>query len=420
MKLDTLFAAARSLPAALRLSIAVVLACAAAVSIVWGIASHAPRASLFATPLHPEQLSEVEEELANWAVPFTPTSDNVVVNAAGRNDVLLRLSLAGVPHAHVSTTSETLANVGVLTPQAVVDAQTRAGLAGDIEVSLRSIEGVDDARVIIAPAKTAEFADESARDGSASVRLHLHPGSELGRDAVDGIRHFVAASVTGLDPARVTILDDRGVALDGAGSSADTDALARSLQSALDAAFGGGAAIVRVHGDYAGAATERRETRRGAASAVPIVSTVDSESYDGTGKRYRKDVREDDRGSDTREFVSHSEAGGLTRLSTAVFVDDSRAIDLEKVRQLSAAAVGFNAHRGDSLVVAAVNFHRAPQPKRDGWFLLYGVTAPLLPVLALVAGALLLVRTAVPAFEPVVRQLLERSSIERTSRTVMG
>ena len=78
----------------------------------------------------------MQEQLAAWSVPFSPSVDNVTVDASRRNDLLLRLSLAGIPHAHVETTGEALANVGVLTPQAVIDAQTRSGLAGDIEIAL--------------------------------------------------------------------------------------------------------------------------------------------------------------------------------------------------------------------------------------------------------------------------------------------
>ena len=142
----------------------------------------------------------------------------------------------------------------MLTPQAVVEAQTRAGLAGDIEAGLRGIDGIDDARVIVAPAKAPEFADESTRDASASVRLRLRTGARLSREAVDGIRAFVAASVSGgCSRAHVTILDDRGIALGDAGTPGDdAQELQAALQSALDAPLGDGATIVRVWAEYAG------------------------------------------------------------------------------------------------------------------------------------------------------------------------
>ena len=421
MTLEALVAKIASIPARVRIAGAIAIGIVAVVSLVAALLSHAPRANLFASPLRPDQLSEVQAELAAWAVPFTPVADNVVVDAGARNALLLKLSLAGVPHAHVETTNETLASVGVLTPQAVVDAQTRSGLAGDIELGLRSVEGVDDARVIIAPAKSAEFADESARDASASVRLRLHQGAALSREAITGVRQFVAASVAGLDAARVTILDDRGVALtDSNAEPEDGGALQRSLQSALDATLGSGNAVVRVTTAYSGATTERRDTLRSPLRAVPVTHDDFSESFDGEGKRYQKREVRDDRGSDTSETVSRSEPGDVTRVSTAIFVDASRVFDLEKIRDLSAATVGYDRRRGDSLVVQAVDFHRGLQQKHDVWFLAYGTIVPLLPALASVIGLIVIVRLCLPVFTPLAKSLVEHRALDQKKQAVTG
>jgi flagellar M-ring protein FliF len=421
MQLHSAIARVRALPPSLQIGAIAVVVLLAGFAVVAAVVGHPDRASLFARPLHSEQLTEVQEQLAAWNVPFSPTDDNVVVDASRRNDLLLRLSLAGIPHAHVETTGEALANVGVLTPQAVIDAQTRSGLAGDIAVALRSIDGVDDAHVIVAPAQSAEFADQSARPGTASVRLQLHAGAVLDREAVSGIRRFVAASVPSLDPAEVTILDDRGVALGEAGASEDDSvSLERSLQSALDVAFGAGVAIVRVHADYTQSTSEDRDTRRSSLGSAPIERTAQSESYDGAGKKYARNEEHDDRGSEMHEHVAHADAGGLLHVSTAVFVDAARSVDLASVRELAAATVGFDPRRGDELTVQAVAFHRGLAQKHDAWFLLYGAIVPLLPTLAIVAGLLLFARYVFPSVLPLLRGALEREAIARTSRTVAG
>jgi flagellar M-ring protein FliF len=420
-QLQSILARVRALPASTRIVAVVVFGLLAAFAIVATILGHPDRQPLFANPLHAEQLNEVQEQLAAWSVPFSPSADNVVVDASRRGDLLLRLSLAGIPHAHVETTGEALANVGVLTPQAVIDAQTRSGLAGDIEVALRSVDGIDDAHVIVAPAQSAEFADQSARPATASVRLQLHPGATLSRDGVDGIRRFVAASVAGLEPANVTILDDRGVALgENAGGDDDPTTLERSLQSALDAALGPGMAIVRVHAEYTQATSETRNTRRAPVVGDPIERTTASETFDGAGKKYAKNDIHDDRGSVVEENVTHAEPGALARLSTAVFVDADRGADLVKVRELAAATVGYDQARGDELTVQAVAFHRALEQKHDGWFLLYGAIVPLLPTLAIVAGLVLFGRALLPNVHALVKGALERDAIARTSRMVAG
>lgn len=410
-----------ALPRAARAASGAVAASVAAVALLYAVVAHPSRIALFATPLHSEQLAEVEERLASWNVAFTPLADNVVVDGRRRNDVLLRLSLAGVPHPHMLTTGEALANVGVLTPQAVIDAQTRTGLAGDIEAGLRGIAGVDDARVIVAPAKTAEFADESSRDASASVRVRLRAGSRLSRDAISGIRAFVAAGVPGLAPNRVTILDDRGVALgDEDDDGGDAGDLQSSLQTALDSAFGDGATVVRVHADYDRDQNSERDVRRTPIDGAPIARAARSESFDDGGKRYRSRDDTEDRGSETRERITESRGGALRRLSTAVFLDVARGLDAGKVRDLAGATVGFDAARGDSLVVQAVDFRSQRVARKDLWWLLYGAFVPLLPALVVAGAALIAARSALPFLAAFLRAAFERASVDRTAKAVAG
>jgi flagellar biosynthesis/type III secretory pathway M-ring protein FliF/YscJ len=416
--LRSTIARVRALPVALRFAAVAAFAVLAVATCVTGVSLHSDRVELFAVPLQPEQMTEVEEQLAAWSVPFTPVSGNVVVDVARRSDLLLRLSLAGVPHEHVETTDEVLARVGVLTPQSVIDAQTRSGLAGDIEVALRSVDGVEDARVIVAPAQNAEFADESARPATASVRLRLRSDAMLSRDAVSGIRRFVAAAVPGLEPSNVTLLDDRGVAL-GSSAEADASALERSLQSALDAALGAGITIVRVHTEYTTASSEERDTRRAAAGDA-IAHDAQSESYRDGAKNYLKSNEHDDRGEAVEERTTHADAGAIERISTAVFVDAQRGADLAAVRALAAAAVGYDPRRGDELTVESVRFHRTLEPKRDAWFLVYGAIVPLLPTLAILVALYAAGRALAPGLRALIATALERESIARTSRTVAG
>jgi flagellar M-ring protein FliF len=381
--------------------------------------AHPPRSALFATPLHPEQLSEVEERLAGWNVAFTPVADNVIVDTSRRSDLLLKLSLAGIPHPHLETTGEALAGVGVLTPQAVIEAQTRAGLAGDLASGLRGIEGIDDARVIVAPAKLAEFADESSRDASASVRLRLHPGVRLSRATVNGVREFVAAGVTGLDPARVTIVDDRGIALSDGDDGEEASDLQSSLQSALDAAFGEGATIVRVHAELG---TEQVTARALRTSALgdPIATLTRSERYADGSRRYDRADRNDTRGTELHETLTQAPPGDVKRLSTAVFVDESHAVDLAKVRDLAAATVGYDERRGDALVVQAVDFHRGATAHKDVWWLLYGAIVPLVPAVFTALTAIAIARLALPPAASLLQQALAQHAVRNATKAVSG
>src|SRR5579885_1237110 len=402
------------LPSTARRFICAGFACAVVIVAAAEIFAHPQRSALYAAPLHPEQVAEVQDRLAAWNVAFTPTADNVLVDSKHRSELLLRLSLAGVPHGHVDGTGDVLGKVGALTPQAVIDAQTRDGLAGDIELALRGVDGIQDARVIIAPAKDGFFAGDSSHAASASVRITT-AGPGLSSEAVDGIRAFVAASVAGLEARNVTIIDDRGQALDrGAPQSASAE-LQSSLQSALDGALGAGSAIVRVHVEYDPRSVESKDVRRAPLSAIPIASTTQAERYDGAGKRYDRSSQEVDRGSETRETSSSAQAGRIARITAAVFLDAQRIADVEQVKTLAAATIGIDPARGDLLQVAAMPFSRELTPRKDAWWLAYGAIVPLLPALAFAAALVAAVRIGVPPIAAIAAHALDRMTVARTA-----
>ena len=420
MDVAALLARLGAIPKQARVAASVCAAFVMLLVIAGGVLAHPQRTALFATPLHPEQLSEVEERLASWNVPFTPSPDNVLVDLKRRNDVLLRLSLAGVPHQHVDASNDVLGKIGALTPQSVIEAQTRDGLAGDIELAMRGIDGVQDARVIIAPAKPGYFADDSSHDATASVRMQMSPGAHLSPDAVAGLRAFVAAAVPGLTARNVTIVDDRGVALGGDSLQGDASDLQRSLQSALDAALGAGSTIVRVHVDYDRRSIASHDVRRVPVSSVPISANVQDERYTGSGKQYARSEQQLDRGSDTRETTASVQSGRVARISAAIFVDATHLSDLAQVRSLASATLGIDPRRGDALEVQAIPFSRAPAAKKDGWWLAYGALTALLPPLVLAGAVLVAIRWAWPPAIQALRVIGERAAIAKTAETVRG
>jgi flagellar M-ring protein FliF len=365
---------------------------------------------LFARPLLPDQLAAVETHLAAWNVPFSTTADNVTVAAKRRNEVLLRLSLAGVPRPHIADSTETLAKVGALTPQSVLDAQSRDGLAGDLALGLRGIAGIADAQVIVAPANPGYFADQSSHEASASVRLTLDPGTGLSPATVNGIKTFVADGVPGLDPAHVAVVDDRGVALNGQAEDGDAQAqaLQTSLQTALDQVVGAGHAIVRAHVDVDGRTNLQLETRR-TPVGKPLSNTSFAERYQNGEKHYSKTQSVADGGSDVVQSETQTAAGTPQRVSVAVFLDQSLAGEIPRIRALVESAAGINYARGDSVTVqpialaAAAPAPAAPpaSPARTLLATFLPALPPLIVGLAWLGLALVLARPIAGAFRSV-------------------
>jgi flagellar M-ring protein FliF len=417
MDLHRLLGTVRALPPRTRIVALAALALALALAGGAFTLTRDVRVALFATPLYADQLSEVETRLAAWRVGYAPLADNVRVDPHARADLLLRLALAGVPHRHLLTSDEAFAHVGALTPQSVLDVQTRDALAADLAQGLRGIAGVADAQVIVAPASGGIYADEPAHDASASVRISLAPGAHLSTATLAGIRAFVAGGVAGLDPDRVTVLDDGGAL--GAGG-ADDASLQGSLQSALDAAFGSGATIVRVHREPVG---ERREDHD--VQHVPLTGsltrTTGDERYASATKKYAKLTETDERGNETHDVTRITDPDATARLSVAVFVDGARLLDLDAIRALAAATLGIDPARGDTLAVEPVRFATTPAPPRgiDGWAVA-GLVTGIAPQLALVVAlAVLIAIGARPAYALAVRAV-EAAGMRDAARGAAG
>jgi flagellar biosynthesis/type III secretory pathway M-ring protein FliF/YscJ len=387
--------------------------------IAWAFAAaRDTRVALFATPLYADQLGEVETHLAAWHVAYAPLADNVRVDPRARADVLLRLALAGVPRRHLTTSDEAFAHVGALTPQSVLDVQSRDALAADLAQGLRGIAGVADAQVIVAPASGGAYADEPARDASASVRVTLAPGAQLTSATLDGIRAFVAGGVPGLDADRVTVLDDHG-AIDA--GVADDASVQTSLQSALDAAFGAGTTIVRVHREPLGERREERDVKH-TPLAGSLARTSGDERFASDKKRYAKLTLTDERGNETHDVTQIADPDATARVSVAVFVDGARLLDLDKIRALAAATTGVDEARGDTLRVEAVRFApaAAPLPRGiDGWAIA-GLFAGIVPQVALVAAIVVAgVFGARPAYALALRAV-EAAGVREAARGTAG
>ncbi|HEX3551038.1 MAG TPA: flagellar M-ring protein FliF C-terminal domain-containing protein [Candidatus Elarobacter sp.] len=416
MTYAALLARVRAWPARMRLLAAGGFALLIALGAAGFVASRDSRVPLFSAALRPDQLAEVETRLAAWGVAYAPAADNVRVPRAKRPELLLRLALAGLPRAHLSGSGEALAHAGALTPQTVLEAQTRDALAADLALALRGVDGILDARIVIAPSASGVYADEPRRDATAAVRLTLAPGARPASRTVSAIKAFVAGGVPGLDADRVTVLDDAG-ALSGDDDGANETDVQAALQSALDGAFGAGATIVRVHREPLGERRDVHDVRR-AALEGSLARTTSDERYASGPKRYSKTSATEDRGSATRD--EHRVAGPQTtaRLTVAIFVDAARALDVAKIRALAAATAGVRADRGDVLTVEAVAFasgHEAAgdAPRVPAWL---AVATGLLPQALTALALVVVVALAAKPFALVAARALEAASARGAAR----
>lgn len=284
-------------------------------------------------------------------------------------------------------------------------------LQGELMRAINTLSAVKQSKVILALPNKKTFLEEGGQP-TASVVVELHQGKELSPDQTRGIRYLVANAVEGLDPEKVTVLDERGKVLtrqnDGmtAGSSDILDLkqkiegdLENRIESILTKVVGHSKIVAKVD-----ATLNHRIIQSVEESVDPEKTAIRSqqseeESMDGArtnpagvpGSRsnlpgaedagqvgFKQDVKKEIKTTNyevpkTVRNIKEA-AGGLERVSVAVVVDgvtttttkedgtvESKwaprsAEELQKYETLVKSAIGFNSQRGDSVKIETIQF----------------------------------------------------------------
>ncbi len=85
----------------------------------------------------------------------------------------------------------------------------RRAIEGELSRTIMGIDSVENARVMIVQAEPSLFIDKD-EDSTAAVAIKIKKGHSLEPEQVRGIIHLVAASIKGLEPKNVTVVDDKG------------------------------------------------------------------------------------------------------------------------------------------------------------------------------------------------------------------
>lgn len=273
-------------------------------------------------------------------------------------------------------------------------------LEGELERSIETLSDVESARVHLVMPTDSVFIDRQ-REAKASVVLKLRHGT-LSKEAALAISRLVAGAVDQLKPEDVSIIDadtDRSLgigpdAADGGGAEAD---LSARLINTLEPIVGTGKIRASVNVDYdQGTTDESQEKYDPTVSAV--LSDQKSEDISGgsavpagvpgtssnipTAKPQKPAPPPQMQSSKTEnaqygvnKTIVHTvtPAGRIQRITAAILVDDEvvktvqkgkvtytrkkrSAEELNQIKQLAEAAIGFDEKRGDSISVQSLPF----------------------------------------------------------------
>jgi flagellar M-ring protein FliF len=370
------------------------------------------------TNLTSEDAGEIVKKLKDAKTPYQITADGKGILVPSDKVYELRLTLAseGIPQGGgVGFEIFDRKNFGMT--EFVQKLNYQRALQGELSRTIAQLTGVEQARVHLVIPEKSLFKDNE-KPATASIVLKMKSNRALRDAEVQGVVHLVSASIEGMDPEHVTILDSRGKILSKGGSSDPTTRMTTAMQetqrtyeknveeriqSLLDRIVGGGKSVARVTASFdfkqverleekfdpesIAVRSEQRTEEKGSSTSnsasnsagVPGVQTNLGKVAPGGGATTGGGSKNDE----TLNYeVSRSTAkiiepvGALSKLSVAVLVDgkyeapaavkEGQAAkakyaprtpdELQKIETLVKSAVGFNAERGDQLSVQNIPF----------------------------------------------------------------
>jgi flagellar M-ring protein FliF len=275
-------------------------------------------------------------------------------------------------------------------------------LEGELERSIETLADVESARVHLVMPTDSVFLDRE-RGAKASVVLKLRRG-DLSKGTVLAISRLVAGAVDELKPEDVSIVDadtDRALGLghdgsdngDGGGSE-----LSERLISTLGPVVGADKIRASVNVDYDQGTTEESQEKydptvsavlstqksedQAGGSSVPagVPGTSSNIAADKTKPASASPVNMQSSKTESEQYgvnktVVHTvtPAGRIARITAAILVDDAvvktvtkgkttfthrkrTPQELDQIRDLAEAAIGFDAKRGDTISVQNLAF----------------------------------------------------------------
>ena len=370
----------------------------------------APEMRPLFTDLSLDDSATIAKELDREGVSYELRNDGNVIMVPADKVARLRMTLAeaGLPKGgsvgyEIFDKSDALG-----TTSFVQNINGLRALEGELARTIRTLDRVEDARVHLVIPDRPLFSRDRI-DPSASIVLKVR--GTLQQSQVRAIRHLVATAVSGLQPQRISIVDEQGQLLaDGAmddGSGGDVSADERKMtfekhmreqvESIVSSVVGPGHSRVQVNADFDfnritqtsdkfdpdGRVVRSSQTREETSDTNESNNnqvTVGNELPGAQRPAPDANAPPHDATKKTEEIVNYEiskttkteviQGGRLNRLSVAVLVDGTYAKDdkgnvsyqprskeeLDQIAGLVRSAIGFDQKRGDQVDVVNLPF----------------------------------------------------------------
>lgn len=378
-----------------------------------------PRMSLLYGELELDQASQVITRLEGLNINYQLQNNGTAIFVPADQVTTLRVSLAGEGFGGSIIGYELFDRTDSLGTTSFVQKINRVrAIEGELARTIKEINAVNSARVHIVIPERQLFASQKSRS-SASVILRTVSGG-LSQSQVQAIRYLVATAVPDLDPDNISIVDQRGVLLARGGGDPGSEAsitlnlnerqlayenrLRNQIESLLSKTVGfehiraqvsvemnlsrmtRNSEIFDPDGQVVRSSSTVEETVQnrdpqsaqpvgvaqnlpGAQPAVPAAPTAATSSTSRIEETTNFEISK----TTTLEVV---EGGAIERISVAVLVDGTYAVDadgvstyqprsqaeLDQFNALVSSTIGFDAARGDTVEIVNMRFEVIPEP----------------------------------------------------------
>lgn len=387
--------------------------------LAWSTLAPSPQRTLFAQ-LEDGERAGVVAALDQASIPYNIDSGSGALTVAEGDFYKARMLVAADGALATPETGDQMLDKLPMGASRTLEGQRlRSARERDLQMTVTEIDGVESVRVHLAEGEKSVFVRDNTPP-SASVMVRMKTGRQLSESQVAAIVNLVAASVPGLSPDAVRVIDQHGRLLsEGQGTNSDR----LDLQSRMEAKLreqvsqllrpmlgeGNFTSEIQVElsMDEVTSAREsydkdgvvRSETQAqsqstaaGPAAGVPGVlsntpppaTQAVAGAPQGTAPAAGGTPPTNGESSTSRTYelgrevsVSSSGPGTLKRVSVAVAISatamkGTKPQDLKDLEALVSAAVGANPARGDMVKVVTRSFEQteeAPQPFYEtSWF----------------------------------------------------
>lgn len=343
--------------------------------------------------------SKVVDMLHTDGVPYeiTDGGGTILVPQDKVYDERLKAAAAGLPSSKSSTGYSLLDNMGVTSSEFQQNVTYQRAMEGELANTVSAMDGVKLATVKLAIPKDSVFSDQKL-DPTASVFVETATGVTLSTDQVQAIVHLTSASIDGLKPTNVAVVDSSGATLSAVGTGATGSAtkqatdyenrISTSVQAMLDRVLGPGNATVAVAADMDSQSGQKvDETFTTPDNAPALSEATEKENYTGTGTgsagvlgpdniavpggtvagdaanggngTFNSEKSTKDNAVNKTTQTTTIPSGVLKRQTVSVAVNATAGANVQQITNLVNAAAGINVQRGDVVTVENIAFSQA-------------------------------------------------------------